>query len=220
MQTEIVKLIIESFPKILLSGITTTIPLTIISFSFALIIGTIIALIQFSNIKILKKIARFYVWIIRGTPILVQLFIVFYGLPKIGILIEPFPAAVLVFSLNEGAYSSETIRAALKAVEKGQLEAAYCIGMTFPQAVYRIILPQAIRIAFPPLSNSIIAMVKDTSLVSNITVTEMFMATQRIVGRTYEPFILYLEVGFIYLIFSTILTILQSKLERALPVYK
>ena len=117
MQTEIVKLIIESFPKILLSGITTTIPLTIISFSFALIIGTIIALIQFSNIKILKKIARFYVWIIRGTPILVQLFIVFYGLPKIGILIEPFPAAVLVFSLNEGAYSSETIRAALKAVE-------------------------------------------------------------------------------------------------------
>ena len=143
-----------------------------------------------------------------------------YGLPKVGILIDPFPAAVLVFSLNEGAYSSETIRAALKAVDKGQLEAAYCIGMTFPQAIYRIILPQAIRIAFPPLSNSIIAMVKDTSLVSNITVTEMFMVTQRIVGRTYEPFILYLEVGLIYLFFSTVLTILQSKLEKALPVYK
>ena len=220
MQSETIKLIIDSFPKILLFGIATTIPLTIISFLFALIIGIIIALMQFSNNNFLKGIARFYVWIIRGTPILVQLFIVFYGLPRIGILIDPFPSAVLVFSLNEGAYSSETIRASLQAIPKGQLEAAYCIGMTFPQAICRIILPQAIRIAFPPLSNSIISMVKDTSLVSNITVTEMLMMTQRIISVTYEPFILYLEVGFIYLIFSTLLTFLQSKLEKAFPIYK
>ena len=220
MNTQIINLIKESFFKILFSGVVTTIPLTIISFSIAIIIGTFIALIQFTNIKILKFIARFYVWVVRGTPLLVQLFIVFYGLSRIGFLIEPFPAAVLVFSLNEGAYSSETIRASLQAVPKGQLEAAYCVGMTFPQAIIRIILPQAIRIAFPPLSNSIIAMIKDTSLVSNITVAEMFMVTQRIVARTYEPFVLYLEVGFIYLIFSTVLTILQSKLEKKLPVYK
>ncbi len=210
------ELFIESFPKILLPGIAVTIPLTVISFAFALIIAVITALVQFADIKVLKQIARFYIWIFRGTPLLVQLFIVFYGLSRIGIVLDPFPAAVIVFSLNEGAYCAETVRAALESVPKGQLEAGLCAGLSYLQTVFRIILPQALKTAFPPLSNSLIAMVKDTSLAANITVTEMFMITQRIVARTYEPLLLYCEVGLIYLIFSTVLTKLQSYGEKKL----
>ena len=213
---DIISLIIDSFPKIIIPGLTMTIPLTIISFSIAMVIATITALVQFANIKYLKDIARFYIWIIRGTPLLIQLFVVFYGLPNLGITINPFPAAVIVFSINEGAYSAETIRAALEAVPHGQIEAGYCVGMSYLQIMRHIVLPQALRTAFPPLSNSIIAMVKDTSLASNITVLEMLMATQRIVARTYKPLVLYLEVGFIYLMFSTILTKLQSYGEKKL----
>lgn len=210
------ELFIESFPKILLPGIAVTIPLTVISFAFALIIAVITALVQFADIKVLKQIARFYIWIFRGTPLLVQLFIVFYGLSRIGIVLDPFPAAVIVFSLNEGAYCAETVRAALESVPKGQLEAGLCAGLSYLQTVFRIILPQALKTAFPTLSNSLIAMVKDTSLAANITVTEMFMITQRIVARTYEPLLLYCEVGLIYLIFSTVLTKLQSYGEKKL----
>ena len=150
---------------------------------------------------------------------LVQLFVVFFGLSRIGILLDPFPAAVIVFSLNEGAYCAETIRAALESVPKGQLEAGQCVGLTYLQTIFRIVLPQAMRTAFPPLSNSLISMVKDTSLAANITVTEMFMVTQRIVARTYEPLLLYLEVGLIYLIFSTVLTWVQRFGEKKLASY-
>lgn len=213
---DIITLIIDSFPKIIIPGLTMTIPLTVIAFSIAMVIATITALVQFANIKILKEIARFYIWVVRGTPLLIQLFVVFYGLPNLGITIDPFPAAIIVFSINEGAYSAETIRAALEAVPHGQIEAGYCVGMSYLQIMWHIVLPQALRTAFPPLSNSIIAMVKDTSLAANITVVEMFMATQRIVARTYKPLVLYLEVGFIYLMFSTILTKLQSYGEKKL----
>lgn len=194
----------------------STIPLTVISFALAMIIAIAVALIQFANIKILKDIARFYIWIIRGTPLLVQLFVVFYGLPGVGILIEPFPAAIIVFSINEGAYCAETIRAALESIPKGQLEAGLCVGMTYMQTIRRIIIPQALKTAFPSLFNSLISMVKDTSLAANITVVEMFMTTQRIVARTYEPLMLYCEVGLIYLIFSTVLTKIQHEGEKYL----
>ena len=144
---------------------------------------------------------------------------IYYGLPHIGILIEAFPAAILVFSLNEGAYCAEIVRAGLEAVPVGQLEAGYCVGMNYLQIMRRIILPQAMRTAFPSLSNSLIAMVKDTSLASVITVTEMFQATKIINGRVTEPLALYLEVGLIYLIFSTVLTWLQSWGEKKLSAY-
>lgn len=193
-----------------------TIPLTIISFSIAMVIGTITALVQFADIKVLKQIARFYIWIIRGTPLLVQLLVVFFGLPNLGVVIDPFPAAIIVFSINEGAYSAETIRGALESIPKGQMEAGYCVGMNFMQIMTRIVLPQAFRTAFPSLSNSLISMVKDTSLAANITVSEMLMVTQRIIARTYQPLILYIEVGLIYLIFSTVLTIVQRKVEEHL----
>ena len=213
------ELFLESFPKILLPGLTMTIPLTAISFSIAMVIAVIAAMIVYVKVPVLTQLIRGYIWIFRGTPLLVQLFVVFYGLPKVGVLIAPFPAAVIVFSLNEGAYCAETVRAALEAVPVGQFEAGYCVGMSFLQTMRRIVLPQAMRTAFPPLSNSLISMVKDTSLAANITVTEMFMATQRIVARTYEPLLLYIEVGLIYLIFSTALTFIQRAGEKRLSAY-
>ena len=219
MNRRVIQLLIDSFGQILLPGLTMTIPLTVISFSLAMVIAIITALVQFANIRVLKQIARFYIWVVRGTPLLVQLFVVFYGLPDIGIVLDPFPAAIIVFSINEGAYCAETMRAALEAVPAGQMEAGYCVGMSYLQIIRRIVLPQALRTAFPPLSNSLISMVKDTSLAANITVTEMFMVTQRIVARTYEPLLLYLEVGLIYLIFSTVLTKLQRVGEKKLQTY-
>lgn len=172
--------------------------------------------VQTVDVKGLKQLARLYVWVIRGTPLLVQLYVIFYGLPGLGITLDAFPSAVVVFSVNTGAYASETIRAAIEAVPAGQLEAGYCVGLSYTQTMMRIILPQALRIAFPPLSNSLIGLVKDTSLAANITVMEMFMSAQRIAARTYEPFALYCEVGIIYLIFCTALTRLQSVWEQKL----
>ena len=194
-------ILVDSFGKILLPGLTVTIPLTAISFTLALIIAVAVALVQFAHVPVLQRLARFYIWVIRGTPVLVQLFVVFYG---------------LVFSINEGAYCAETIRAALESVPKGQMEAGQCVGMSYLQIIRRIILPQALRTAFPTLASTLIAMVKDTSLAANITVTEMFMTTQRIVARTYEPLALYIEVGLVYLLFCTVLTRLQAVGERYL----
>ena len=219
MSQRLIEILTDSFWKILLPGLTVTVPLTIISFSLSLIIAIITALVQYAKIKVLKDIARFYIWVIRGTPLLVQLFVVFYGLPNLGIMLPPFPAAIIVFSINEGAYAAETMRAAFESVPVGQLEAGYCVGMTYIQCIRRIVLPQALRTAFPPLSNELIAMVKDTSLATNITVTEMFMATQRIVARTYEPLALYIEVGLIYLLFSTVLTKFQRFGEKKLNTF-
>lgn len=206
----------DSFLKILVPGLTMTIPLTVLSFTFALCIGVIVAMIQFAKLRFLKEICRFYIWIIRGTPILVQLYLLFYGLPSLGITLEPFPSAVIVFSINEGAYIAEIMRSALESVPKGQIEAGFCTGLSYFQIMWRIVLPQAFRTAFPPLSNSLIALVKETSLAANITVVEMFMATQRIVARTYEPLALYCEVGLIYLFFSTVLTKIQAVGEKRL----
>lgn len=219
MSERLISILLDSFWKILLPGLTMTIPLTVLSFSIAMVIAVAVAMVQFANIRILKQLARFYIWIVRGTPLLVQLYVVFYGLPNLGILVEPFPSAVIVFSLNEGAYCAETVRAALESVPKGQLEAGYCVGMGYLQTIRRIILPQALRTAFPSLSNNLISLVKDTSLASNITVMEMFMATQRIAGRYYAHLALYIEVAVIYLLFCTVLTRLQKVGEKKLNSY-
>ena len=215
-ESRIAEIIIDSFWDILIPGLTVTIPLTAISFAIAMVIAIAVALVQFAGIRGLRQLARFYIWVVRGTPLLVQLFIVFYGLPNAGIRLDPLPAAIIVFSINEGAYCAETIRAALESVPSGQLEAGQCVGMSYMQIIRRIVLPQAMRTAFPTLANSLIAMVKDTSLAANITVTEMFMVTRRIVARTYEPLILYIEVGLVYLLFCTVLTKLQSLGENRL----
>ncbi len=216
MSQRLIELLINSFWQILLPGLKITVPLTLISFAFSLVLALLTAMVQAANVKGLKQLARLYVWVIRGTPLLVQLYVIFYGLPGLGITLDAFPSAVFVFSVNTGAYASETIRAAIEAVPAGQLEAGYCAGMSYPQTMLRIILPQALRTAFPPLSNSLIGLVKDTSLAANITVMEMFMSAQRIAARTYEPFALYCEVGVIYLIFCTVLTRIQSVWEQKL----
>ena len=143
----------------------------------------------------------------------------FYGLAKVGLVLAPFPAAVLVFSINEGAYCAETVRGALESIPGGQLEAGRCLGLTWLQTVRSVILPQAMRGAFPALSNSLIAMIKDTSLVSNITMTEMFRATVQINASVYEPLLLYTEVALVYLLFSTVLTWLQRWGEKRLGAY-
>ena len=212
-------LLAESFWQILLPGLTMTIPLTAISFSIALVIAVAVALVQFARVPAARQIARFYIWVIRGTPLLVQLFVVFYGLPHIGILIDAFPAAVIVFSINQGAYCAETIRAALESVPPGQLEAAECAGMTWGQSIRRIVLPQALRIAFPSLSNSLIAMVKDTSLANTIGVVEVIRAgeTFRTNGGLVWPFF-YTAV--FYLVFVGVLTILFSRLEKKLDYFR
>ena len=220
MSERLLQILIDSFPKMLIPGLTMTIPLTAIAFTFAMIIAVAAAMVQYAKIPVLTQLCRFYIWIFRGTPLLVQLFVVFYGLPDLGIRMDPFPAAVLVFSLNEGAYCAETVRAALEAVPEGQMEAGYCAGMSYMQTMRRIILPQAMRTAFPPLSNSLIAMVKDTSLAANITVVEMFRASEQINARVYEPLALYIEVGLIYLLFSTVLTWLQRAGEKKLSAYE
>ena len=209
----------EGFGKILLASIQVTIPLTIIGISLAMIIAMIMAMIQYAKIPALSQIARLYIWIFRGTPLLVQLFLAYYGLPKVGIVMDAFPCAIMVFALNEGAYCSETMRSAFEAVPPGQLEAGYCVGMSYFQIMWHVVIPQALRTAFPPLSNSLISMLKDTSLVAEITVADMFMAAQKIVGRTYEPMWLYAEVALVYLMFSTILTLLQRRVEKRLSKY-
>lgn len=219
MTERLVQILLDSFTQILLPGLLVTIPLTILSFIFALILAVLTALVQIAEVPVLQSLARFYIWIIRGTPLLVQLYVIFYGLPSLGLTVDAFPSAVVVFSINTGAYAAETIRASIEAVPQGQVEAGYVVGMNFPQIMWRIVLPQAFRIAFPSLANTLISLVKDTSLAANITVLEMFMVTQQIAARTYEPFALYMEVGLIYLIFSTVLTKLQAWGEQKLKAY-
>ena len=213
------QILLDAFPKMLEYGIKVTIPLTIFSFILALIIAVVVAMIQYANIKVLKQICRVYIWIIRGTPLLVQLYLVFYGLPRIGVMLPAYPTAVLVFGINEGAYMAESMRGALESVPKGQLEAGHCVGMSYLQIMWHIVLPQAFRIAFPSLSNSLISMLKGTSLASTITVTEMFRQAQIINGRVYEALGLYSEVALIYLMFCSILTLLQRFIEKRLNVY-
>jgi L-cystine transport system permease protein len=213
------QLMLDSFGPLLWAAVAFTAPLTLLSFIFGLTVGLITALVRLFGPAPLAAIARFYVWIIRGTPLLVQLFLIFYGLPNVGIVLDAFPAALIGFTLNVGAYSSEIVRAAIGSVPKGQWEAAYSIGMSWSQAMRRTILPQAARVAVPPLSNTFISLVKDTSLAAAITVPELFQAAQRIVATTYEPLILYIQAALIYLALSSILSALQVRLERRLGRY-
>ncbi|WP_165905718.1 amino acid ABC transporter permease [Raoultella sp. BIGb0138] len=213
---EFISLVISSFWPMFYAGLVFTIPITLISFFLGLLLGFIVALIRLYGPAPLKSVVRFYVWIIRGTPLLVQLFLIFYALPSVGITLDAFPAAVIGFTLNVGAFTSEVIRATLLSVAKGQWEAAHSIGMSWGQALRYIILPQAARVAVPPLSNTFISLVKDTSLASVITVPELFLAAQRIAAVTYQPLILYSEAALLYLLISSVLAYLQSRLELRL----
>lgn len=215
----ILGIIKDSFFPLLIAGVKFTIPLAIGSFILGSILAMATALARISKYKSLVLISSFYVWIIRSTPLLVQLFIIFYGLPAAGVTMGALTAATIGFTLNVGAYNSEVIRAAILSIPKGQWEAGASIGMTHTQTLIRIILPQAARVSVPPLSNSFISLVKDTSLAAAITYTEMFQIAQRITAATYEPLVLYCEVAFIYLLFCTILSTLQQRIEKKLEKF-
>lgn len=216
LSSRILGIALTSLWPLLQAGLAFTIPLTLLSFFCGLVLGLFAALARRSSHPVLPAAARFYVWIFRGTPLLVQLFLIFYGLPSVGILLDAFPAALIGFSLNTGAYTSETMRAAIGSVPPGQWDAARALGLNRLQVFTKIVAPQAGRIAAPPLANSFIALVKDTSLAAAITVPEMFQVAQRITAVTYEPLLLYAEAGLIYLLFSSFLSALQRRLERRL----
>jgi len=213
------KLIADNLWPLAKAAITVTIPLTIISFILGLVIALGVALARLSKNRVLSNIARFYISLIRGTPLLVQLFIVFFALPEFGIRIDPFPAAIIAFSLNVGGYAAEIIRSSIQSIPKGQWEAAETIGFNYAGALRRIILPQAARVAVPPLSNTLISLVKDTSLASTILVTELFRTAQNVAAPTFEFFALYGTAAVYYWVICLVLSFGQSRLERRLERY-
>lgn len=212
---------IDAFLPMMKGVIAYTIPLTLVSFVIGVLLALIVALIRIMPIKgIIHRLSYFfvlfYVSAIRGTPLLVQLFIIFYALPNVGITLDPLPTAIIAFSLNTGAYTSETLRAAILSVPKGQWEAGYTIGMDYWQNFRRIILPQAMRVAVPPLSNSFIGLVKETSLASVVLVPEMMRQADIISSRTYEFLLVYCEAALIYWVICALLGYAQKKLEKRL----
>ncbi|KZE42462.1 cystine transport system permease protein [Microbacterium sp. SLBN-111] len=209
-------LLLDSFWPMVLAGLRGTIPLSLASFAIGLVIALGMALLRLSRNVVLRGIARFYISVIRGTPLLVQLFVIFYGLPAVGVVIDPFPAAVIAFSLNVGGYAAEVIRAAILSVPRGQWEAAHVVGLSPRKTLTRIILPQAARVSVPPLSNTFISLVKDSSLASLILVTELFRQAQNIAAFSYEFMAVYLEAALIYWLFCLVLSAGQGVLERRL----
>lgn len=209
-------LILRSFLPLLGGAVTGTIPLALVSFALGLAIALGIALMRLSKVRIVSGIARGYVSVVRGTPLLVQLFVIFYGLPSIGVLVPPWPSAIIAFSLNVGGYAAEVIRAAILSVPRGQWEAAYTVRMSQAQTLTRVILPQAARVSVPPLSNTFISLVKDTSLASLILVTELFRQAQEIAAFSQEFMAVYIEAAVIYWLICVVLSTGQSALERRL----
>ena len=209
----------SSLGPIVSGAVTGTIPLALLSFALGLAIALGVALARLSRVRAVSGIARVYISIIRGTPLLVQLFVIFYGLPSLGVLIDPWPSAIIAFALNVGGYAAEVIRAAILSVPVGQWEAGHTIGMSRRQTLRRIIIPQAARVSVPPLSNTFISLVKDTSLASVILVTELFRRAQEIATFSNEFMLLYLEAALIYWIICLALSSGQNVLEKRLDRY-
>ncbi|TQL01894.1 amino acid ABC transporter membrane protein (PAAT family) [Cellulomonas sp. SLBN-39] len=193
-----------------------TIPLALVSFAGGMVIAVAVALMRLSRRRVVSWPARAYVSVVRGTPLLVQLFVIFYGLPSIGLLIDPWPSAVIAFSINVGGYAAEIVRAAILSVPRGQWEAAYVVGMSHRTALVRVILPQAARVSVPPLSNTFISLVKDTSLASLILVTELFREAQQIAAFSQEFMALYVQAAALYWVICLALSAVQGRLETRL----
>lgn len=214
-----VRIVLNAFWPMLRQGLIYSIPLTLVSFAIGMVIAILSALFIINRVPVLSQIMRFYVWVFRGTPLLVQLFIVYWGIcnpMKISNLI----ACVIALSLNVGAYASETIRAAILSIDKGQWEAGYSLGMTYQQTFWRIIVPQAAKVSVPPLFNTFISLVKDTSLASNIMIAEMFRKAQEFAASSLKYLLIYSEAALIYLMFCTILNGVQKLCEKRLRVGK
>ncbi|MEV4317078.1 ABC transporter substrate-binding protein/permease [Actinocrispum sp. NPDC049592] len=199
--------------------VKVTIPLTALSFAIGLVLALFVALARISSYKVLAGLARAFISIIRGTPLLLQLFIVFYGLPQIGLKFDPFTAAVIAFSLNVAGYAAEVVRSAILAVPRGQFEAAATVGLDYSQTLRRIILPQAARTAVPPLSNTLISLLKDTSLGSVVLLTELFRESQLAAAESNEFLALYSFAGLYYWVICVGLSAAQKRLENRLSRY-
>jgi cystine transport system permease protein len=206
------QLMLDSAP-FLLKGAYYTVFLSLGGMFFGLLLGFGLALMRLSRLRVLSWPARIYVSFFRGTPLLVQLFVIYYGLPEVGLQLEPLTAALIGFSLNMGAYACEILRAAIGSIERGQWEAAASIGMTRGQTLRRAILPQAMRTALPPLGNSFISLVKDTALAATIQVPELFRQAQLITARTFEIFTMYFAAALIYWVLASLLAHVQHRLE-------
>lgn len=206
------QLALDSLP-FLLKGALWTVVLSLGGMFFGLLLGFALALLRLYGYWPLQWLSRIYVSFFRGTPLLVQLFMIYYGLPQLGLQLEPLAAALLGFSLNMGAYTSEILRAAIASIDRGQWEAAASIGMGRMQTLYRAILPQAARTALPPLGNSFISLVKDTALAATIQVPELFRQAQLITARTFEIFTMYLAAALIYWLLASVLAHFQARLE-------
>ncbi|ABC30486.1 cystine ABC transporter permease [Hahella aquimaris] len=213
------KLIADSAP-FLLKGAGYTVGLSLGGMFFGLILGFTLAMMRLSSFRALDWTARVYISFFRGTPLLVQLFMIYYGLPQLGVRLEPLTAALIGFSLNMAAYAAEILRAAIASIDRGQWEAAASIGMTRTQTLYRTILPQAARTALPPLGNSFISLVKDTALAATIQVPELFRQAQLITARTFEIFTMYLAAALIYWVLASVLAHLQNRLEARVNLHE
>lgn len=188
--------------------------LTLLVIVVSWICGLAAALGRTSRFALPRRISAFYIWFIRGTPALVQVFIVYFGLPQMGLKLSPFTAGVLALGFNSGAYVAEIIRSGLSAIPRGQLESALALGMSRTDAMRRIILPQVIRIILPSITNEAISTLKNTSLLSTITVVELTLYAQMIIATTFRPFEFYIATAVIYLALTTVLSELAAVLER------
>jgi polar amino acid transport system permease protein len=198
----------------LLHGAFLTLKISAISLVLGLVFGLLGALFKLSRNGLLRSLTTFYIWIIRSTPLLIQLFMIYFGLPQIGINLEPFSAGVLALAINTGAYNAETIRAGMVSIPHGQTEAARSLGMSMWVTTLRIILPQAFRVIMPALGNNFIILIKDTSLVSTITLVELTLTSQRLIGSTYRPFEIYIMAAFLYAFLTTAVSLLISRYEK------
>jgi cystine transport system permease protein len=206
------QLVAQSLP-FLLWGSIYTVGLSVGGMGFGLVIGFTLALMRLSDRRMLRWPATAYISFIRGTPLLVQLFLIYYGLAQFGLRFDPVPAALIGFSLNIGGYSAEILRAAISSIDRGQWEAAASVGLGTRQTLQLVVLPQAARVAIAPLTNSFISLVKDTSLAATIQVPELFRQAQVITARTFEIFTMYLATAMIYWVLSSVLAWGQARLE-------
>jgi L-cystine transport system permease protein len=210
-------LLVQSLP-VLAQGALLTIKFAILSMFFGLMAASVLAVMGISHNRLLKWIARVYVSLMRGTPLLVQIFVIYYGLPSLGISLDPTPAGVIALSANVAAYLSESMRGAIQGIHRGQWLAAYSLGLSRRQTLRYVIAPQALRIAVPSLSNSLISLIKDTSLVSVITVTELLRSAQEVIASTFQPLPLYLAAAAVYWVLCQVLEWLQHWYERRLAL--
>ena len=199
---------------ILLEGCVVTLQISFFALLLGMIFGIAGALCRISSNRALKSIAFMYVWVIRGTPVMVQLFILYFGLPQLGIKLPSMVAGVLGLAINTVAYVTEIIRAGIQAVDKGQMEAALSVGMSFRQAMVRIIGPQATKICIPPLVNQFIMTLKNSSIASLVTITELFRTGEQIIYTTFRSFEVYMAVAVLYLMMNSVFMVIADRLER------